>query len=80
MAPVAPDQPTLILISRVTPYSVVRIPVPDGTHRVRLRFAEIVYSDPGHRQFDVAINGREVLTHFDPGVAAGGWGFHRRGS
>jgi hypothetical protein len=48
------------------------VAVPDGDYLVRLKFAEIVYSGVGQRQFDVAINGRTVLTHFDVALAAGG--------
>jgi hypothetical protein len=39
--------------------------VPNGTHTVTLKFAEIYWSKPGERVFDVAINGTTVLSNFD---------------
>jgi hypothetical protein len=38
---------------------------------VRLHFAEIYYTAPGQRVFDVSINGATVLTNFDKVAAAG---------
>jgi len=47
------------------------IPLPDGTYTVVLKFAEIQYSAAGKRQFNVSINGAQVLTNFDIVAAAG---------
>jgi hypothetical protein len=46
--------------------------VPDGTYKVRLKFAEIWFTSPGRRVFDVAINGKTVLESFDIVARAGG--------
>ncbi len=45
--------------------------VPNGYYEVTLKFAEIYWSAPGQRIFNVAINGQTVLSNFDI-VAAGG--------
>lgn len=42
-----------------------------GSHTVRLHFAELYFSNPGQRVFNVAINGTPVLTNFDIVAAAG---------
>ncbi|WP_102127581.1 DUF4082 domain-containing protein [Deinococcus planocerae] len=41
-------------------------------YRVRLHFAEIYFSRPGQRKFDVSINGQRVLSDFDIVAEAGG--------
>jgi beta-galactosidase len=46
--------------------------LPSGTAQVTLKFAEIFWNGPGQRVFDVAINGKIVLSHFDMLAAAGG--------
>jgi len=46
-------------------------PVANGNYNVTLKFAEIYFTTPGGRVFNVAINGTPVLTNFDI-VAAGG--------
>ncbi len=46
--------------------------VPAGNYRVNLRFAEVFYSRPGERVFDVSINGQKALSNFDIVAAAGG--------
>jgi beta-glucanase (GH16 family) len=38
---------------------------PGSTHTVTLYFNEIYWSQPGQRQFNVLINGSQVLTNFD---------------
>jgi sugar lactone lactonase YvrE len=48
--------------------------VRDGMYSVTLKFAEIYYTQPGQRVFNVSINGQVVLANFDPLVAAGGPG------
>jgi alpha-N-arabinofuranosidase len=40
-------------------------PVPPGKYRVSLKFAETYVKKPGERVFDVLINGKKVLDHFD---------------
>jgi hypothetical protein len=39
--------------------------VPNGTYRVVLKFAELWWTSPGRRVFNVAINNQRVLTNFD---------------
>ena len=39
--------------------------VPNGTHTVTLKFAEIYFTQPGQRVFNVLINGQAVLSNFD---------------
>ncbi len=46
--------------------------VPAGAYSVRLRFAEIWWTQAGQRLFNVSINGAPVLTNFDIVAAAGG--------
>lgn len=50
--------------------------LPKGFYQVKLKFAEIWYTDPsnnkGVRIFDVSINGAQVLTNFDVVSNAGG--------
>jgi hypothetical protein len=45
---------------------------PGSAYKVRLHFAELAFSSPGQRVFNVAINGTTVLTNFDIVAAAGG--------
>ncbi len=42
------------------------------SYTVRLHFAEIYWNGPGKREFNVFINGSQVLTNFDIFAAAGG--------
>jgi subtilisin family serine protease len=44
---------------------------PGRSYLLRLHFAEIVMSGPNQRQFNVAINGAQVLTNYDVFAAAG---------
>ena len=46
--------------------------LPNGSYTVNLKFAEISRTAVGQRQFNVAINGQQVLTNFDIVAAAGG--------
>ncbi|HLE00011.1 MAG TPA: malectin, partial [Bdellovibrionota bacterium] len=46
-------------------------PMSNGTYSVNLKFAEIYFSAAGQRLFNVAINGRTVLTNFDIYARAG---------
>ncbi|MGD0774097.1 MAG: malectin domain-containing carbohydrate-binding protein [Candidatus Solibacter sp.] len=50
---------------------VYQFAVPNGSYTVNLKFAEQAYSQPGLRQFNVSINGLQVLTNFDIVAAAG---------
>ena len=45
---------------------------PNAACRVRLHFDEVFFNTPGRRVFDVFINNRRVLDHFDIDKAAGG--------
>lgn len=42
-----------------------RVPVPNGTYSVVLRFCEIAHNGPGARVFDVLIEGKSVITDLD---------------
>jgi Malectin domain/Fibronectin type III domain len=46
--------------------------VPNSQHIVLLHFAEIYFTAAGDREYNVAINGTNVLTNFDQFAAAGG--------
>jgi ferric-dicitrate binding protein FerR (iron transport regulator) len=46
-------------------------PVPNGNYTVNLKFAEIYFTSPGSRMFNVAINGTTVLSNFDITAQAG---------
>ena len=46
--------------------------VPNGPYSVVLKFAEIYFSAPGQRVFNIVINGVTVESNFDPFAAAGG--------
>ena len=45
--------------------------VPNGTFTVNLKFAELYYSGPNQRIFNIALNGQAVLSNFDEYAAAG---------
>ena len=46
--------------------------VPNGNYNVVLKFAEVYWTGTGQREFNVGINGTQVLTNFDVVAAAGG--------
>ena len=46
--------------------------LPHGPAQVTLYFAEVFWTRPGQRQFDVTVNGRTVLKNFDILADAGG--------
>ncbi|MEQ1941290.1 carbohydrate-binding protein [Mesorhizobium sp. VNQ89] len=48
------------------------ITVPNGTYVVVLHTQETYWNSPGMRQFDVSVNGQQVINNLDPFVAAGG--------
>ncbi len=49
-----------------------QFPVPNGTYTVNLKFAEIYFSGPGQRVFNIVLNGQVASASFDPVAAAGG--------
>jgi hypothetical protein len=49
-----------------------QFPVTNGSHTVTLKFAELYFTAPGNRTFNVTMNGQTVLTNFDVVAAAGG--------
>src|SRR5581483_3869210 len=67
------SDPALYLSQRwnTGPFSYSFSGLAPGSYRVTLKFAEIAYLAPGERQFDVAINGTQVLTNFDVAATAG---------
>ncbi len=48
-----------------------RVPVANGTWKLRLHFAELIQNSSGVRQFDVTAEGQPILTRFDIHAAAG---------
>ena len=46
--------------------------VPNGTHTVTLKFADITFTQTANRIFNVLINGQTVLSNFDIVAQAGG--------
>jgi hypothetical protein len=44
----------------------------NGTYTVNLKFAEIWFTSPGQRMFNIVINGQQVASSFDPLAASGG--------
>jgi beta-galactosidase len=48
-----------------------RVPVPNGRYKITLKFAEATAA-AGGRLFDVLVNGKPMLKHFDIATAAGG--------
>ena len=51
-------------------YSLVNL-TPGASYVVRLHFAELSFTGPGQRTFNVALNGTNVLSNFDVFAAAG---------
>jgi len=49
-----------------------QFPVPNGNYSVKLKFAEIYFTQPGQRVFNATINLTSVLTNFDVVASAGG--------
>jgi len=64
------SDPTLYQTERYGAFS-YQFPVPNGSYNVLLKFAEIYFTSPGQRVFNVAINGTQVLTNFDIVAATG---------
>jgi Malectin domain/Abnormal spindle-like microcephaly-assoc'd, ASPM-SPD-2-Hydin len=64
------SDPALYQTERYGSFS-YQFPVPNGNYNVLLKFAEIYFTSPGERIFNVAINGTQVLTNFDIVAAAG---------
>jgi hypothetical protein len=44
----------------------------NGTYTVNLKFAEIWFTSPGQRIYNILINGQQIASNFDPFAAAGG--------
>jgi hypothetical protein len=42
------------------------IPLPAGAYRITLHFAEVYFTAPGQRRFDVLLEGKQVLTDYQP--------------
>ena len=42
-----------------------KFPLPNGKYRVSLHFADYAFKEAGHYDFDVLLNGKEVLKDFD---------------
>src|SRR5262249_31101271 len=53
------------------PFSYAFTGLAAGSYQVTLKFAEIAGFAPGRRQFNVAIQGTQVLTNFDVSAQAG---------
>jgi Malectin domain len=49
-----------------------RVPVPNGTYVLTLRFAENYFNSPGQRSFNVIAEGQQLLTNFDIVATSGG--------
>jgi Malectin domain/Chitobiase/beta-hexosaminidase C-terminal domain/Viral BACON domain len=47
------------------------IPLANGSYVLKLKFAEVIYSDKGQRVFNVNVNGTPVLSNFDIVADAG---------
>ncbi len=70
----AKEDPELYETERWGPDFSYAFPVPPGKYKVNLKFAETYVKEPGQRVFDVVINGKKVLDHFDILKEAGGFG------
>jgi hypothetical protein len=76
--PIANTTPDMLLLYQSSRYRYsdenfyYSFDVANGTYQVTLKFADYTYTEPGHYNFDVKINGKEVLKNFDPDAAAGG--------
>ncbi len=49
----------------------LHIQMKPGTYRVHALFSELEHNSPEKRVFSLSLNGKEVLSHFDPFIAAG---------
>ncbi len=61
----AKEDPELYQTERWGPDFRYAFPVPPGRYKVNLKFAETYVKKEGKRLFDVLINGKKVLDHFD---------------
>jgi hypothetical protein len=66
------NTPALYQTERWAPSFQYQFPVSNGTHTVTLKFAEIFFTLPNQRVFNVSINGQQVLSNFDIIAQAGG--------
>jgi hypothetical protein len=66
------NSPALYQTERWAPSFQYQFPVSNGTHTVTLKFAEIYFTLPNQRVFNVSINGQQVLSNFDIIAQTGG--------
>src|SRR5205823_2990743 len=66
------NTPALYQTERWAPSFQYQFPVSNGSHTVTLKFAEIYFTSPNQRVFNVFINGQQVLSNFDIIAQAGG--------
>ena len=62
---VAPADPVLYRSERAGTRFSYALPVSNGSYSLVLHFAEFYWTQPGQRVFDVAVEGRKVLTNYD---------------
>jgi len=68
------NDPTLYQTERYAKNLYYNIPVTNGTYTVTLYFAELYFTGPGQRVFNVSLQGQTVLQNFDIYATAGGQG------
>ena len=62
---IAPPDPVLYRTERAGTRFSYALPVSNGSYSLVLHFAEFYWTQPGQRVFDVAVEGRKVLTQYD---------------
>jgi glucose/arabinose dehydrogenase len=65
------NDPTVYRTERYAATLKYSVPLPNGTYAVTLYFAEMFFTGPGKRVFDVALEGQTVLQDFDIFAIAG---------
>lgn len=70
------SDPKLYQSERWQPSGVIPVhyqfPVPNGTYTLTMKFAELYWTAPGKRVFNIVVNGQTVVQNFDEFAAAGG--------
>ena len=66
------NDPTLYQTERYARTLKYAVPLPNGTYTVTLYFAEMYFTAPGQRVFDVTLEGQTVLQDFDIFAVASG--------
>jgi len=70
------SDPKLYQSERWQPSGVIPVhyqfPVPNGTYTLTMKFAELYWTAPGKRVFNIVVNGQTVIQNFDEFAAAGG--------